>query len=488
MITDELVFTVSRRFGHAPTADQQRALETFAAFMFDRDEQVVMLLRGSAGTGKTSLASAVVRTLTTLKQKLVLMAPTGRAAKVFSLNSGCKAFTIHRRIYRERSYSGLYGSFVLNHNQSADTLFMVDEASMIATGQGGDSGGNFGSGSLLHDLISFVYSGRNCRLMLIGDKAQLPPVGETESRALSRQQLESMGLKVYECDLNEVVRQDSQSGILFNATMIRGLLDTLATDVSACLALPKIHFKLFADVRNVPGNELIEALNGSYTEVGVDETMVITRSNKRANIYNQGIRNTILDCEDRLSTGDMVMVVKNKYIDEPSQTSDEQRLSFLANGDRACVQRVRNVRELYGFHFADVTLRFPDYDQLEMEQTVILEVLTTEAPALSQEQNELLFQRVMEDYADVPLKRDRMAKLKQDDYFNALQIKFAYAVTCHKAQGGQWAHIYLDQGYMGENMLTPDYIHWLYTAVTRATEKLYLVNWPKEQTADPEED
>ena len=238
----------------------------------------------------------------------------------------------------------------------------------------------------------------------------------------------------------------------------------------------------------MPGNELIEALNGSYTEVGVDETMVITRSNKRANIYNQGIRNTILDCEDRLSTGDMVMVVKNKYIDEPSQTSDEQRLSFIANGDRACVQRVRNVRELYGFHFADVTLRFPDYDQLEMEQTVILEALTTEAPALSQEQNEQLFQRVMEDYADVPLKRDRMAKLKQDDYFNALQIKFAYAVTCHKAQGGQWAHIYLDQGYMGENMLTPDYIHWLYTAVTRATEKLYLVNWPKEQTADPEED
>ena len=488
MITDELVFSVSRQFGHEPTADQQKALETFAAFMFDRDEQVVMLLRGSAGTGKTSLASAIVRTLTMLKQKLVLMAPTGRAAKIFSLNSGCKAFTIHRRIYRERSYSGLYGSFVLNNNLNTDTLFMVDEASMIASGQGGESGGNFGSGSLLHDLISFVYSGRDCYLMLIGDKAQLPPVGETESHALSRQQLQSMGLKAYECDLNEVVRQDRESGILFNATMIRGRLDALTADNSVCLSLPKIHFKQFADVRNVSGNELIEALSGSYTEVGVDETMVITRSNKRANIYNQGIRNMILDCEDQLSTGDMVMVVKNKYIEETPRSSDDRQLGFIANGDRARVRRVRNIRELYGFHFADVTLQFPDYDLLEMDQTVILEALTTEAPALSQEQSELLFQRVMEDYADVPLKRDRMAKLKQDDYFNALQIKFAYAITCHKAQGGQWAHIYLDQGYMTEDMLTPDYIHWLYTAVTRATEKLYLVNWPKSQTADSEED
>lgn len=486
MITDELVLRATEQFGYEPTADQRHALETFAKFMFDRDERSVMLLRGSAGTGKTSLAGAIVRSLLALKQKLVLMAPTGRAAKQFSLNSGSKAFTIHRRIYRERSYGGLYGEFNLNNNLSADTLFMVDEASMISGGHGG-SDGNFGSGSLLNDLVSFVYSGRNCHLLLIGDKAQLPPVGEQDSPALNSMELQAMGLKVYECDLNEVVRQEQESGILYNATLIRHRLDDFSSDVSCQVAFPQIHFKLFADIRSVPGNELIECLNSSYSEVGTDETMVITRSNKRANIYNQGIRNTILDCEEQLVTGDMVMVVKNKYIDQPEKQGAEFRLSFIANGDRARVKRVRNIRELYGFHFADVTLQFPDYDQLELEQTVILETLATEAPALSREQNELLFQRVMEDYADIPLKKDRMAKLKQDDYFNALQIKFAYAVTCHKAQGGQWAHIYVDHGYMTDEMLTPDYYHWLYTAMTRATEKLFLVNWPKNYTADADQ-
>ena len=483
MITDELTFQVEQGLGYVPTDDQRRALETFAEFLFDRNPRTVMLLRGSAGTGKTSLAGAIVRSLARLRQKLVLMAPTGRAAKVFSLNSGSKAFTIHRRIYRERSYHGLYGEFNLNDNLAADTLFMVDEASMVA-GTRNEAGGSFGSGNLLDDLVRFVYSGRNCRMLLIGDKAQLPPVGEQESPALSVVQMESMGLKVYACDLNEVVRQGRESGILYNATVIRHMLEASADGAPFRLALPRIRFKAFADIQVVPGNELIEALNGSYSEVGVDETMVITRSNKRANIYNQGIRNTILDCEELLSTGDMVMVVKNKYIDDAPQPSDGQRLGFIANGDRARVCRVRNVRELYGFHCADVTLRFPDYDQLEMDQTVVLEALTTEAPALTREQNEQLFQRVMEDYADVPLKRDRMAKLKQDDYFNALQIKFAYAITCHKAQGGQWAHIYLDQGYMTEDMLTPDYIHWLYTAMTRATEKLYMVNWPENQAED----
>ena len=248
------------------------------------------------------------------------------------------------------------------------------------------------------------------------------------------------------------------------------------------VGLPRIRFKGFADIVMVPGDELVERISSSYADVGMDETMVVTRSNKRANVYNQGIRATVLDREDELCTGDLLMVVKNKYLDKPQ--GDHGQLAFIANGDRVKVQRVRNIRELFGFRFADVWLQFPDYDDFEMQQTVILDTLTTEAPALTHEQQEQLYEAVMEDYADIPLKRDRMAKLKQDEYFNALQIKYAYAVTCHKAQGGQWAHVYIDQGYMTDDMLTPDYIHWLYTAFTRATEKLFLVNWPKAQTEE----
>lgn len=472
MITDELIFQIRQQFGFSPTAEQGQALQTFALFMTDRDPHAVMILRGSAGTGKTSLAGAIVRTMMKLGQKVMLMAPTGRAAKVFSLNSGHPAFTVHRKIYRQRSFGGDGGQFNLNDNLYADTLFMVDESSMIANE--GLSETSFGSGRLLDDLVRFVYQVRNCRMMLIGDKAQLPPVGEEESPALHAAMLAGYGLKVYQCDLNEVLRQSQDSGILFNATVIRQMITH-----DEATALPKIRFTGFADITMVPGNELIESLNTSYSEVGMDETMVITRSNKRANIYNQGIRNTILGREEELTTGDMLMIVKNNYY---WTEKDKASISFIANGDRARVQRVRNIRELYGFHFADVWLQFPDYDNYELQATVIMDSLMTEAPALSREQNEQLFNKVMEDYADIPLKPDRIRKIKQDDYFNAIQIKYAYAITCHKAQGGQWAHIYLDQGYMTDEMLTPDYIHWLYTAFTRATEHLFLVNWPKTQT------
>ena len=311
-------------------------------------------------------------------------------------------------------------------------------------------------------------------MLLIGDKAQLPPVGEAESPALRADVLAAYGLKVYECDLNEVLRQSQDSGILYNATIIRQMITH-----DQATALPKIRFKGFADISIVPGDELIESLSTSYAEVGIDETMVITRSNKRANIFNQGIRNMVLGREEELTTGDMLMVVKNKYKEKQAEG-----LSFIANGDRAIVRSVRNVRELYGFRFADVTLSFPDYDSTEEDMIVILDTLTTEAPALTHEQNEQLFQQVLADYADVPLKSDRMKKIREDDYYNALQVKFGYAITCHKAQGGQWAHIYLDQGYMTDEMLTPDYIHWLYTAFTRATEHLYLVNWPKTQVEE----
>ena len=470
-MSNELMYQILRNFPFDPTTDQMYALDVFERFMTDSDERCVMILRGSAGTGKTSLASVIVRTLLNLQYKISLLAPTGRAAKVFSLNSGQPAATIHRSIYRERTFAGLDGKFNLNANLYRNRLFMIDEASMISLTSVNST---FGSGCLLDDLIQFVYNERNCRMLLIGDKAQLPPVGEAESPALRTDVLAAYGLKVYECDLNEVLRQSQDSGILYNATIIRQMITH-----DQATALPKIRFKGFADISIVPGDELIESLSTSYAEVGIDETMVITRSNKRANIFNQGIRNMVLGREEELTTGDMLMVVKNKYKEKQAEG-----LSFIANGDRAIVRSVRNVRELYGFRFADVTLSFPDYDNTEEDMIVILDTLTTEAPALTHEQNEQLFQQVLADYADVPLKSDRMKKIREDDYYNALQVKFGYAITCHKAQGGQWAHIYLDQGYMTDEMLTPDYIHWLYTAFTRATEHLYLVNWPKTQVEE----
>lgn len=474
MITDELKYQILKEFGFPPTIEQEHAISEFADFLTDRDSHSVMILRGSAGTGKTVLASAIVRTMKKLKQKVMLLAPTGRAAKVFALHSNHPAFTIHRRIYREKVYTGVGGQFNLNNNMYQDTLFLVDESSMISNY--GMSETSFGSGRLLDDLVSFVYQGRNDKMILIGDKAQLPPIGEEESPALSPMVLEGYGLKVYCCDLNEVLRQSTNSGILYNATMIRNMITH-----DEVTQLPKIRFDSFADIVMVPGDELIESLASSYSEVGIDETICVTRSNKRANVYNQGIRGMVLGREEQLSCGDMVMVVKNNYY-WTAQEKGENVPSFLANGDRAEVKRVRNVRELYGFHFADVWLDFPDYDHYELKSTVIMDSLMTEAPSLTYEQTEQLFANVMKDYDDIPLKGDRMKKMREDIYFNGLQIKYAYAITCHKAQGGQWAHVYLDQGYMTDDMLTPDYIHWLYTAFTRATERLYLVNWPKTQT------
>lgn len=481
MIIDELKYKILQQFGFPPTQEQAHALVVFAEFLTDRDPHAVMILRGSAGTGKTTLSGAIVRTLKEIRQNVMLLAPTGRAAKVFSLNSGSPAYTIHRRIYREKSFSGVEGQFNLNDNLYTDTLFMVDEASMIANmGLGGMS---FGSGCLLDDLVHFVYQGRNDRLLLIGDKAQLPPVGEEESPALHAAMLEGYGLKVYECDLNEVLRQSEESGILYNATMIRQMITH--DDITQ---LPKIHFAGYSDIKPMPGAELIEALADSYHHVGLDDTIVVTRSNKRANVFNQGIRNMVLDREEELSQGDILMIVKNNYYWMEEERKSNNKLqsneipAFLANGDRAKVLKVRRRIDLYGFRFATLLLQFPDYGNYELEATVLLDTLTSEAPALTHEQQEQLFHQIEEDYLDIPLKADRMKAIRQDQFFNALQVKFAYAVTCHKAQGGQWAHVYVDQGYMTDDMLNPDYIHWLYTAFTRATEMLYLVNWPETQT------
>ena len=482
MVTDELKYHIRQSFAFPPTLEQEHAIGVFADFLMDAGPQPTMILRGAAGTGKTTLAAAIVRAMSRLQMKQVLLAPTGRAAKVFSLYAGQPAYTIHRRIYRQKS---LEGGFTLNYNVAQDTLFIVDEASMISL-SGSEA---FGGGGLLDDLIQFVYGGRNCRLLLIGDRAQLPPVGETESPALSTSCLRAYGLDVYEADLNVVLRQAAESGILFNATRIRG---ERREERGEGMALPQIRFKGFPDIHVVPGNELIEQLATSYSRIGLDDTIVVTRSNKRANIYNEGIRRTVLDREDELCHGDRLMIVKNNYfwVKEPengglqSAAGSQSPIAFIANGDVAIVQRIRHVHEQHGFRFAEVTMTFPDYDDYELTATVLLDTLTSEAPALTREQQTQLYEAVMADYADIPHKADRLKKVKEDCYYNALQVKFAYAVTCHKAQGGQWAHVYVDQGYMTDDMLTTDYLHWLYTAFTRATDQLYLVNWPQTQVEE----
>lgn len=469
--------------GFEPTQEQSAALVEFASFMSDPDPRSVMILRGSAGTGKTTLTGAIVRTLQSMRQRIILLAPTGRAAKVFAQHCGSAAYTIHRRIYREKKFVGVDGQFSLNDNLHTDTLFIVDEASMISNlGLGASS---FGSGCLLDDLVQYVYQGSNDRLMLIGDTAQLPPIGEDETPALSSLSLEGYGLKVYESNLTEVLRQSQESGILYNATNIRQMITT-----DMMVELPKVRFAGFSDIHSVPGSELIESLTNSYYHVGIDDTIIVTRSNKRANIFNQGIRNMVLGREEELSQGDILMIVKNNYYwtekERMKVKSDNiqhsEIPSFLANGDRAKVLKVSRRIDLYGFRFATLLLQFPDYNNYEMEAIVLLDTINSEAPALTHEQQAQLFAKVEEDYQDIPLKADRMKAIRNDPYFNALQVKFAYAVTCHKAQGGQWEHVYVDQGYMTDDMLTPDYIHWLYTAFTRATDQLYLVNWPEQQT------
>lgn len=470
MINNYLERQIKENFPYEPTSEQEIAVKSLAAFLMSSRNGVAFLLRGYAGTGKTSLVGALVRTLDKLQQKSVLLAPTGRAAKVFSAYAGHPAFTIHKKIYRQQSFSNELDNFSVNENLTTHTLYIVDEASMISNE--GLSGSVFGTGRLLDDLVQFVYSGQGCRLLLMGDTAQLPPVGEEQSPALYADALKGYGLEVMEVDLTQVVRQEQQSGILWNATRLRQLV--AADD---CFSLPKIKITGFADIKVLPGNELIDTLSTCYDRDGLDETIVVCRSNKRANIYNKGIRAQILWREDELNTGDLLMVAKNNYY----WTEKEKEMDFIANGETAVVRRVRRTRELYGFRFADVTLSFPDYQDFEIEVNMLLDTLHTDSPALPKAENDRLFYAVLEDYADIPVKRERMKKMKADPYYNALQVKYAYAVTCHKAQGGQWRNVFLDQGYMTDEYLTPDYFRWLYTAFTRATGTLYLVNYPPEQ-------
>ena len=468
MINSYLSRQITQNFPHNPTEDQFSDLKTLTDFLLSTESDTLLLLKVYAGTGKTSLVGALVKTLTELKQKTFLLAPTGRAAKVFSNYSGQKAFTIHKKIYRQKAFSNEPTGFMPADNLHKDTLFIVDEASMISN-DGLDSI-SFGTGRLLDDLIQYVYSGENCRLILMGDVAQLPPVMQTESPALNPEILRGYNLQVQEIVLTQVVRQSGDSGILLNATRLRDALRNNEVEI-----YPKLHLKGFTDFRKINGDELIEEISAAYSRDGIEDTMIITRSNKRATIYNNGIRNRILYREEELSSGDRLMVAKNNYF----WTNDCKEMDFIANGEIIQVVRVKRTTELYGFRFADVTVRFQDYD-LELDIKILLDTLQTDSPALPKELNDKLFYTILEDYDDIPTKAGKMKKMKADPHYNVVQVKYAYAIPCHKAQGGQWMNVFLDIGYMTEEMLGEDFYRWLYTAFTRATHRLYLVNLPDE--------
>ncbi len=465
MLSDYFLQQIKQNFPFIPTSEQEEALEKLNEFFFSKETESLFVLKGYAGTGKSSLVGAVVKTMNTLEQKAVLMAPTGRAAKVFASYAKQNAYTIHKKIYRQKKFTGEPSGFVPAENLYKDTLFIVDEASMISND--GLESFSFGSGRLLDDLIHYVYSGENCRLILLGDTAQLPPVSQSESPALDKNTLESYGIKVFEHTLTQVVRQTEISGILHNATLLRTAIEKGDTN-----QFPKLSLKKFPDIKCIGGSELIEEINSIYDKDGVEETIIICRSNKRANIYNNGIRNRILYREEELSSGDLLMVVKNNY----SVGEEYKEIDFIANGDIAEVRRVRKHQQFYGFNFYDVNLHFPDYE-IDLDMKILSDTLHTDFPALSKEMSDKLFHSILEDYPDITNMREKMKKLKTDPYYNALQVKYAYAMTCHKAQGGQWKNVFLDIGYITDEMMGVDFYRWLYTAFTRATERIFLVNF-----------
>ncbi len=447
-----------------PTESQSALIDLLSVFIARGDSREIMLIKGYAGTGKTTLVNSLVRTLSEMKQKSVLLAPTGRAAKVLFAYTGNTAWTIHKKIYRQKSGSDGLGSFVLDNNMHKDTYFIVDESSMIGTSTGDSL---FGSGDLLRDLLTYVDNNRNCKLILIGDTAQLPPVGLEISPALDKQVLESNAWLVSEFTMTDIVRQAKDSGVLMNATLLRDHITNNNTEIPILNILP------FTDIQRIGGAELLELISDSYDKEGETDTIIVTRSNKRANRFNAGVRSQILWREEQISKGDLLMVVKNNYY----WKDEEKKIDFIANGDIAKIERVIGFEEIYGLHFANVQLSFIDYGGLEFEAKIMLDVLEVEGPSLPIELQREFYSTVLEDYPELTTKKKRAEKMSNDPYFNALQVKFAYAVTCHKAQGGQWKNVFLDQGYFVEDMMSMDYLRWLYTAFTRAIDNLYLVNF-----------
>lgn len=464
-----MITEITKHLGHEPTEGQLQFFRNFEKFISEKSEFSAFVLRGFAGTGKTSTMKALVKMLPGYKLKSVLLAPTGRAAKVLSGYTGKQASTIHKKIYRRKSSVDLAAGFQLTENKHKDTIFIVDESSMISGSVHDSAGVHWSKDSLLDDLIKYVYEAdQNCKILFIGDTAQLPPIGSEISPALSKTLLEAhYGLKIYTLELTEVMRQEKESGILFNATAIR---KQIAEDLNFS---PNLTTKGYNDFFAFNGDRLGDGLQYAYDKYGMEDTLVICRSNKNANNYNQQIRARILYREEEISAGDYLMVVKNNYFWLP-----EEEQGFIANGELLKVLRVRREEEIHGFKFAEASVQLIDFEnQPVITVKVLMNTLYSESPALTQTEQKQLYDSVSADYADIPNKRERMKAIKSDPYFNALQIKFAYAVTCHKAQGGQWKAVFIDQGYLNEEMLNSDFLRWLYTAITRAQSEVFLVNF-----------
>lgn len=456
---------MNRQFVNTPTAQQEDAFLLLERFVHSANDRDCLLLKGYAGTGKTTIISALVNILPKFQWKSVLLAPTGRAAKVMSNYSGKKASTIHKRIYRKKQAMSPDMYFSLAQNLAEDTIFIVDEASMIA-----DETSDYSNSGLLQDLIDYVYNEKRCKLILVGDTAQLPPVGNDSSPALDAEYLKrTYGLELFTTELTDVVRQEKASGILHHATALRKILG------KAKLEVPKLITSGYKDIYHMTGERLVEGLSYAYDKYGMENTLVVCRSNKNANAYNQNIRNRILFREEELSGGDYIMVVRNNYFWLSEQ---EKAGNFIANGDVAKVRKVKSISDQHGFRFADVVLEFIDYpDEEPLSCKVLLDTLYAETPSLAPADGKRLFEAVSADYAHIANKRLRLLEMKKDPFYNALQIKFAYAVTCHKAQGGQWDAVFVDQGYLTEEMINTDFLRWLYTAITRSAKELFLVNF-----------
>lgn len=468
MLRDHAISQIRQNLGHTPTPGQEQLIAKLADFILDPAGNQAFIVKGYAGTGKTTLISALVKTLDHMNLKSLLLAPTGRAAKVFSLYSGKAAFTIHRKIYRQKSSTDGFGTFSLNKNLFSNLLVLVDEASMISNNLADDS--VFGSGRLLEDLIAFVKDGNGCKLILIGDTAQLPPVGTELSPALDRTLLNGLIRVSGEHVLTDIVRQSESSGILLNATEIRRLI------TGGIFKMPVFGGQGYRDVRMVAGNELPEILENCYNRFGLEESIVVCRSNKKANQYNAGIRKQILYREEELEPGDLLMVVKNNY----HWITGNPDIEFIANGDIVRIMKVRKYEERYGFRFAYAVLKLVDFE-VDFEAWILMDTLMTESAAMSSDDNRKLYYGALEDFAHLESRSAQYKAVKKDPFFNALQVKYAYAVTCHKAQGGQWKSVFVDQGFINKEKADLEYLRWIYTAVTRASDELYLVNFPDDQ-------
>ena len=473
MLQDHIKEQILKELSFEPTLGQKQLIDLLSDFLAPFSAKKILLIKGYAGTGKTTTISSFIKAASKFKQKLYLITPTGRAAKVLSSYSGKSAFTIHKKIYRQVSANDGLGKFQLDKNLHKNTIFIVDEASMISNRSDGSA---FGSGRLLDDLMRYVFNGENCKLIIIGDTAQLPPVNSNLSPALDAKELETYGYNVDEIELKEVIRQTQDSGILYNATKMRHQIKEKSNDY------PEISHENFSDVNKIPGEDLIDIIGESYDKNGIENTIIVTRSNKRANIFNQGIRNKILWKEDEISQGDIIMIVKNNYFWLPKN----EHTDFIANGDIAEVVRVGKYEEMYDQRYANLTIRLLDYPDLEIDVKVFLNTLNLETASMNLQANKELFFKIAEDYAHLKPKSKMYKAVKEDKYLNALQIKFAYAVTCHKAQGGQWQNVFIDHGYITDEMVDVDFLRWLYTAFTRAQEKVNLVNFSKKFFKDDE--